>query len=338
MVDKVNRDQIAILLDGVDVWNSWRAKNPRRGIDLTHADLSRMVLPEIDFYGADLRGANLSGADLTLAMLRSADLSFANLNGTQLFDSDLTVTNLTGADLREANFQRAILRRTYLHGANLDRCQMIATLLGDLDLSRVEGLETVRHIGPSTVSIGTVIESQGKIPRVFLLGAGVPESFVDYIPSLIGAMQPIQFYSCFISYSSANEDFARRLYADLQAANVRCWFAPEDLKIGDRFRQRIEDAIQVYDKLLVVLSEKSVASDWVETEVEGAMEREHREPDRGDALFPIRLDEAVMDTRQAWASDLRRKRHIGDFTRWKEHDAYKAAFDRLLRDLKASAV
>ena len=27
-------------------------------------------------------------------------------------------------------------------------------------------------------------------------------------------------------------------------------------------------------------------------------------------------------------------RHIGDFTRWKEHDAYQKALDRLLRDLR----
>ena len=27
--------------------------------------------------------------------------------------------------------------------------------------------------------------------------------------------------------------------------------------------------------------------------------------------------------------------HIGDFRNWKDHDAYKEVFDRLLRDLKA---
>ena len=52
-------------------------------------------------------------------------------------------------------------------------------------------------------------------------------------------------------------------------------------------------------------------------------------------LFPIRLDSAVMDTDKAWAAKLRRSRHIGDFTRWKDHDAYQKAFDRLMRDLKA---
>ena len=30
----------------------------------------------------------------------------------------------------------------------------------------------------------------------------------------------------------------------------------------------------------------------------------------------------------------KRTRHIGDFTRWKEHDAYQKALDRLLRDLQ----
>jgi hypothetical protein len=31
------------------------------------------------------------------------------------------------------------------------------------------------------------------------------------------------------------------------------------------------------------------------------------------------------------------QRRIGDFTRWKEHDAYQKAFERLLRGLKVEA-
>jgi len=52
-------------------------------------------------------------------------------------------------------------------------------------------------------------------------------------------------------------------------------------------------------------------------------------------LFPIRLDDAVMDTHQAWAAGLRRTRQFGDYRNWKNHDSFKKAFDRLLRDLKA---
>ena len=51
-------------------------------------------------------------------------------------------------------------------------------------------------------------------------------------------------------------------------------------------------------------------------------------------LFPVRIDDAVMDTTEQWADDIRRTRHIGDFRCWKDHDAYRQALERLLRDLR----
>jgi predicted adenine nucleotide alpha hydrolase (AANH) superfamily ATPase len=116
---------------------------------------------------------------------------------------------------------------------------------------------------------------------------------------------------------------------------VRCWFAPEDLKIGDKFRMRIDESIRLYDKLMVVLSKDSIESEWVEKEVETAFEKERRE--KKTLLFPLRLDDTVIETDRAWAADIRRTRHIGDFRHWKDHDAYRKAFERLLRDLKADA-
>ena len=62
---------------------------------------------------------------------------------------------------------------------------------------------------------------------------------------------------------------------------------------------------------------------------------ENEEKQNKTMLFPVRLDEALMDCTQAWAANIRRTRHIGDFTGWKDHDSYQKAFDRLLRDLKA---
>ncbi len=205
------------------------------------------------------------------------------------------------------------------------------TVFGDTDLSTARGLETVRHEFPSTIGIDTIYNSKGNIPEVFLRGCGVPEDFIIYMRSLVG--KAIEFCSCFISYSTMDDDFAQRLYADLQHQGVRCWFAPEDLKIGDKFRMRIDESIRVYDKLMVVLTENSIRSPWVEEEVETALEKErkHNKP----ALFPIRLDDAVMETDQAWAASLRRTRHIGDFRAWKDHDQYQKSFERLLRDLKA---
>jgi hypothetical protein len=104
------------------------------------------------------------------------------------------------------------------------------------------------------------------------------------------------------------------------------------MRNGDEIRPRIDESIRACDKLLLVLSESSLASTWVKREVETAFEKEDQQ--KKLVLFPVRLDETVMLTSQAWAADIRRMRHIGDFTHWKEHDTYQHSFTRLLRDLQ----
>ena len=147
---------------------------------------------------------------------------------------------------------------------------------------------------------------------------------------------PLSTTRALLAIPAKTRSLPKRLYADLQRKNIRCWFAPEDLKIGDEFRNRIDESIRLYDKLLVILSQHSIDSAWVEYEVKKALKKEQ---DQGKpALFPIVLDEAIKDAPDAWAADIRRKRHIGDFTKWKDHDAYQVAFQRLLRDLQASTI
>ena len=51
-------------------------------------------------------------------------------------------------------------------------------------------------------------------------------------------------------------------------------------------------------------------------------------------LFPIRLDNTILKCETGWPADIQRTRHIGDFRRWKNHDAYQKALERVLRDLK----
>jgi hypothetical protein len=51
-------------------------------------------------------------------------------------------------------------------------------------------------------------------------------------------------------------------------------------------------------------------------------------------LFPIRLDNTILKCETGWPADIQRTRHIGDFTRWKDYDAYQKALERVLRDLK----
>ena len=142
------------------------------------------------------------------------------------------------------------------------------------------------------------------------------------------------YHSCVLSYATEDQAFAEKLYVDLQSAGVSCWFAPHDLKIGDKMRDKIYEAIRKNDKLLLILSEHAVTSDWVEREVELAFERE-RQPPETLILFPIRLDDAMMQTYTAWAGDIRRIRFVADFRQWQDDLAYQRALQRLLRDLHA---
>ena len=338
-----------------------REANLREAI-LKNADLSNADLRDAKIFAADLSDANLCGADLNRANLSYSYLERAHLNAAYLSDADLTNAHLqrailTGADLTHTVLTYANFRETNLKGANLSRAHLKGTDLSganlkganfegavidgtnfaNIDLSPVKGLNTVRHNGPSTIGIDTIYLSKGNIPEALLKGVGVDDTFITYIRSLVG--KAIEYYSCFISYSSKDEAFAERLHADLQSKGVRCWFALEDMKIGDKIRDRIDQSIRLYDKLLLILSEQSVMSEWVEDEVEAAMERERLAREQGEeriVLFPVRLDEAIKTTTKAWAAKLRRQRHIGDFSCWKNHDDYQKAFTRLLRDLKAA--
>src|SRR5713226_5427580 len=116
-----------------------------------------------------------------------------------------------------------------------------------------------------------------------------------------------QYHSCFISYSSLDITFATRLHTDLQQRGVQCWFAPHDLRPGNYFRERIDQAIRKQEKLLLILSEHSVASGWVRYEVEMALAREI--PEQREILFPLRTDQAIFQSSESWAETLRITRH-----------------------------
>jgi hypothetical protein len=155
-------------------------------------------------------------------------------------------------------------------------------------------------------------------------------------------MQPIQFYSCFISYSHKDEDFARRLHSRMRDHHLRVWFAYEDMKGGAKLHEQIDQAIRIHDKLVLVLSEQSIQSEWVMTEIRKARKAELR--DKRRKLFPIGLVD--MDTLRDWecfdadtGKDLAvevREYFIPDFTQWKDHDSFERAFARFLKDLQAT--
>jgi len=88
------------------------------------------------------------------------------------------------------------------------------------------------------------------------------------------------------------------------------------------------------DKVLLILSEDSISSDWVENEVNAALAEENKR--KKPILFPIRVDAAVLDSDLTWMEYINKTRNICNFSNWKDHDAYHQALDKLLDDIKTT--
>lgn len=364
-----NEEHLEIFKRGAEIWNQWREDYPfikpdLNGADITDIDVRDMYLGEsklrfIDFsgrisnnatfYDSDLTGANFSGANFSGANLIRANLHGANLIKANFQSADLRIcnlslaklvgTNLRGAYLDLANFASAYMNNTDFTDATAD-----GTIFGDNDLSVVKGLETVIHRGHSIISIDTIYNSKGNIPEVFLRGCGVPDSFIAFARSLAESEQPIQFYSCFISYSHADKSFARRLHDALQGRGVRCWLDEHQLLPGQKIFTEVDRGIRLWDKVLLCCSKDSLKSWWVENEIQIAFDKEQQLRKQRDgaevlALIPLNLDGYLFS--HEWKSGMRteiKSRLAADFTGWEtDNSKFETEFERLIRALRADA-
>jgi uncharacterized protein YjbI with pentapeptide repeats len=257
------------------------------------------------------------------------NLAAVNLSGADLRDANLRKTNLNQAQLNGARLNRAMFSRTRLQGADFKSAYLYETVFANVDLSATKNLETCVHRGPSVLDHRTLARSRD-LPIQFLRGCGLSDALIRQSNESPGGRTA--YSSCFISYAAEDQSFAEKLHADLQEHGVRCWFAPNDIAIGAEFREAIDEGIRDRERLLLVLSRHSISSIWVKKEVETAFDEEGRR--KRLVLFPIRLDETIFESTVSWAADIRRARHIGNFTVWKDEPAYHSAFERLLRDLQ----
>jgi TIR domain/Pentapeptide repeats (8 copies) len=271
---------------GVEEWNRLRAsgENPisLSGIDLGGIVLSGVNLSRLDLSNSCFAGANLSGADLRTADLRRSDLRRADLRG-----ADLSGARLSRADLSEA------------------RCG--GTSFYNLDLGDVEGVDKLQHHAPSFIGMDTISRSRGRIPDRFLLSCGLADWELLSARFYDAKLTPLQFCEvqteifnlwtrgrgmingCFISYSWADEKFVDRLYDRLSDEGFKVWQDRHDLVAGV-LQDQIWRAIQIHHVVILVLSQSSVKSDWVENELDMARNKEKEEG--RPVLCPISLDDA----------------------------------------------
>jgi hypothetical protein len=178
-----------------------------------------------------------------------------------------------------------------------------------------------------------VFETPGSLP------AGAAQEVAAWVERLRNTPSTIETSTAslkgarvFISYASADRIFADVLEKKLRADGVLCWRDDHSLVAG-RVDKQLQRAIAQNDVLIVVLSEASLASDWVRWELDHA--RTIEKTAKRDVICPVAIDR----TWESWTSDpvLKReilKYHILHFTDWRSQDTFGEAYGRLVAGLR----
>jgi len=315
-----NPQHVEYLKKGADRWNTWRHKNSHIKIDLSRDIFSGIDLSEFDLSLADLSNSNFSQANLSGAVLSRTDLSWADFSNANFSNAYLMHTNFYRTDLSSANFNSASLRRT---------------LFSFTDLSKVKNLELCHFEGPCSLDYHTLTVSK-PLPQSFLQGIGLPNDYIEYIKSLPEPLH--QCYSCFIAYSEKDNDFSQKLYNDLKNTGIDCERWREGVKIGDRIIRWIHQAVEDYDKVIVILSKNSLKSENVHREISRTLKKElalrKKDPD-AEVLIPVKVDDYINSSycKYEHTSELTDKR-IGNFMKWEDPNSYQKAFQLLLTHLE----
>lgn len=296
-------------LSGADLSRAHVVSARLEGADLNGAELSGAILTRTFLSGAALRAANLTETDLAGTYLDGADLTQANLRGANLersclWGANLSGANLTGADLSSADLSTANLCDVSLGGTKFKGTRIGGTVFSACDLSETVDVDSVVHLGPSTLSTDTLTQSKGGIPTEFLRGCGfttwqvleaqlygldvTAEQFAETQSRVFQERNrgPLKARGVFISYSPADERLADKLYRWLWTEGVPVWLDRHD-HVG---RPR---AIRRNDIVLLVLSESSIKSDWFENELDLTHRRE--EEGNRDVLCFVLGDKCCED-------------------------------------------
>jgi hypothetical protein len=128
----------------------------------------------------------------------------------------------------------------------------------------------------------------------------------------------------FISHSSKDKPFVRRLAADLVEKGVKVWLDEQRILVGDSIPEKIAQGLAESDFFLLVASHNSVGSPWVKKELSNALVHEIER--RKVTVMPIRLDDSALP-------DSINDKNYADF-----RGSYEEEIKRLLESIKAREV
>ena len=91
-------------------------------------------------------------------------------------------------------------------------------------------------------------------------------------------------YDAFISYATEDEEFAAKIAKALEVTGFNVWFAPLNLRIGDRLLDSINAGLNLSETGLLLLSPTYIAKKWTSYELD-VLHRQHIETDK--RILPV---------------------------------------------------
>jgi uncharacterized protein YjbI with pentapeptide repeats len=326
------------------------------GLDLSDLDFTSEYESNIGPYGAvylgidlrhsTLRNCNLERCDISNANLRGADLSGSNLKSANLYNTLFEGATLDHADLSDSNLVSTEFSATSVNGTVLRNTRFGGTSIIDTDLSRTVELGRALHYRPSAIDTSSLrltcngLEGQPEYLREeffqFLSLSGLDDELTAVVRLWTG--RPVEYYSVFISHSSLDKEFARKLYRDLQDLGIKCWLDEREILPGDSILDSVDKGIKVHDRMILVCSKNSLGPTtgwWVEEELARALAKERelrRAGHRFGVIVPITLDSFVFTEWQSGYRETILEKKVGDFSN-EETQAYARSLEELVRAL-----
>ncbi len=329
-------------LQGAHLWRSNLSRANFNEANMAGCTLGRTNLSNSALQSADLKGANLSFANLSYANLEGAnlsgtdltqsDLSWANLSGADLRDARLIGTRLDMADLTGADLRGATIIKAGLNSTSLSQAVCGVTIFANCDLTRVIGLEDVRHSGPSMISLDTLSRSKGQVPAKFLQGAGVA-------PPLIAAQDAFResgtTYTRVLLLGSENDgEFAARVKAGLAEAQVPSWIIAADDEASLQSGEITLDEAVYYDRLVLLCTAESLESPHTSRYFGSLMNGSGLT--LGEALISVAADDTFYQREDRLCSGLR-EGVVVDFRGWEDEARYREAMSSLIKEITGPA-
>lgn len=151
-------------------------------------------------------------------------------------------------------------------------------------------------------------------------------------------------YVCFISHSSKDSLLTEKLIERLREAGLPVWFSREDIH-GGHVHKQLAYWIKHSDRFVLILSEASMASDWVKLELRILFDLQDRGGEQ--ELYPLRL--VSMEAIESWqfidyatgeglAARVLSTCNILDFSAWEDEAKFEALFRRMCKDFRVEYV